>query len=217
MNYEYAFPHIDKDDVKLIFELGARDCKDSVTLQHRFNCPVYAFECNPEALTLCHETLTTTPTADIHLIEKAVNIYDGNTSFYPFDLTKHDNIGSSSLFHYNNPELQKEVVVPCCRLDTFIQERKLRAPDLLCMDIQGAELLALQSLGPAVRDIQYVATECSVEGCYTGSYIFKDLYYFMEEQGFELIWSGYSYPEIKGFLNGYTRSIKEMDVIFERA
>jgi FkbM family methyltransferase len=217
MNYNYAFPHIDKDDVKLIFELGARDCKDSLALHNRFKCPVYAFECNPEALTLCHETLITGHTSDIHLIEKAVNIYDGNTSFYQFDLTKHDNIGASSLFHHINPEVQKEVVVPCCRLDTFIQERNIRAPDLLCMDIQGAELRALQGLGPAVRDIQYVATECSVEGIYTGSYVFKDLYYFMEEHGFEHIWSGYSRPEIISFLNGDTYGIKEMDVIFERA
>ena len=214
MNYSYALPYIQKDRVKQIFELGARDCHDSVALYKEFGCPIYAFECNPDALALCRETLK--GAHNIELIEKAVTTYDGVTTFYPFDLTKDSNLGASSLFkHKSASNLQKEIIVPCCRLDTFMTERGV-TPDLLCMDIQGGELAALQSMGPALRDLTYIATECSVEGFYEGSYTFRDIYTYLTDNGFELIESGYLPAEIADFLNGYTWGIKEMDVLFER-
>jgi len=217
MNYEYAFPHIPVEDVKLIFELGARDCKDSITLQQRFGCPVYTFECNPDGLVQCHETLKSAPGLPIHLIQKAVNSYNGETSFFPFDPTKDSNIGASSLFHHKfDSHVQKEVVVSCCRLDTFISETTRKGPDLLCMDIQGAELIALQSLGPFLRDVNYVASECSIEGYYADSYTFKDMYMFMTEQGFEIIQSGYSHYDLIEYVKGNTMNRKEMDVVWVR-
>ena len=215
MNYGHALPYIERDKVKQIFELGARDCNDSIALYKEFGCPVYAFECNPDGLALCRETLK--GAHGIELIEKAVTSYDGVTSFYAFDSSKNSNIGASSLFqHKELSSAQKKITVPCCRLDTFMAERGLPAPDLLCMDIQGGELTALQSMGPALRDVTYIATECSVEGCYEGSYTFNDIYTYLTDQGFELIDSGYLHVEIVDFLNGHTRGIKEMDVVFER-
>jgi FkbM family methyltransferase len=216
MNYDYALPYIDKEKVSLIFELGARDCKDSVALQKQYNCPVYAFECNPDGIVQCHETLKGYKQS-IELIEKAVNIYDGETLFYPFDPRKHDNIGASSLFHHKTLwDVQKQITVPCCRLDTFIQERGLRGPDLLCMDIQGAEMIAMKSMGEFLRDVRYVATEASIEGCYKESYTFKDIYTFMNEQGFELVFSPYSRKAVLDFIQDVTEGKGETDFVWER-
>jgi len=213
MNYEYAFPYV--EDVTLIFELGARDCKDSVTLQRRFGCPVVAFECNPDGIKQCRETLAAAPELPITLVEKAVHIYDGETSFFPFDPTKYDNIGASSLFHHKElSDVQKTVTVPCTRLDSFIGGAAV--PDLLCMDIQGGELNALKSLGPLIDRVKYVATECAIEGFYADSYTFKEIYEFMWDKGFELVYSPYGNGEMLEFRNGIYNGQKETDVVWGR-
>jgi FkbM family methyltransferase len=214
MNYAYAFDHIPIEDVKLIFELGARDCEDSVALQKRYGCPVYAFECNPAGLTICDRTLEREPGLPITLTRKAVNSYDGETAFFPFNA---ENIGASSLFIHEAENVQTEIVVPCCRLDTFIQENALRAPDLLCMDIQSAEMIALQSLGSYLDDVKYVATECSIEGFYKGSYSFREIYEFMHERGYEIVQSEYTQKQLLEFAKGNTYGQKEMDVLWVKA
>ena len=214
MNYAYAFDHIPIEDVKLIFELGARDCEDTVVLQKRYGCPVYTFECNPAGLSLCDQTLAREPGLPITLTRKAVNSYDGETTFFPFDAS---NIGASSLFIHKTEHVQTETVVPCCRLDTFIKENDLRAPDLLCMDIQSAEMIALQSLGAYLDDIKYVATECSIEGYYEGSYSFKEIFEFMHERGYEIVQSGYTHAALVEFAKGNTYGLKEMDVLWVKA
>ena len=214
MNYNYAFPYIPVEEVKLIFELGARDCEDSVTLYRQFQCPIFTFECNPDGLIKCEETLKAAQMTPIELVKKAVNSYDGEVKFFPYDSS---NIGASSIFqHKYGSHLQTEIVVPCCRLDTFINETTQKGPDLLCMDIQGAELIALKSLGSFIRDVKYVASECSIEGFYADSYVFKDIYMFMAEQGFEIVQSGYLHRELIEYLNGNTMDRKEMDVVWVR-
>ena len=45
--------NIDKNKVKIVFELGSRDLIDSIKLQKYFSCKVYSFECNPDCLTIC--------------------------------------------------------------------------------------------------------------------------------------------------------------------
>lgn len=214
MNYEYAFPYIPVEEVKLIFDLGARDCEDSVALYRRFNCPVYAFECNPDGIVKCEETLKAVSNTPIELVKKAVNSHDGVVKFFPYDSS---NIGASSIFHHKyDSHLQTEIAVPCCRLDTFIGETTQKGPDLLCMDIQGAELIAIQSLGPFIRDVKYVASECSIEGLYADSYTFKDMYAFMIDQGFEIVQSGYSHWELMEYVKGNTMERPEMDVVWVR-
>ena len=149
----------------------------------------------------------------------AINSYDGETSFYTFDPIKDPNIGASSLFHHKfGSNLQTHTTVPCCRLDTFIKEKSLRGPDLLCMDIQGAELIALQSIGEYLRDVRYVATECQINGFYKDTYVFSDMYKFMEEQGFELVFSPYSRYNIVKLLNEGERKYQDMeaDFVWER-
>ena len=216
MNYDFAIHFIDKDAIKSIFELGARDCKDSITLQKRYNCPVYAFECNPDGLRLCHETLKGV-NLPIELIEMAVNSYDGVTSFYPIKAAKDSNIGASSLFHFKRDNsVQTSITVPCCRLDTFIRDRGVRVPELICMDIQGGELNAMKSMGEYIRDVRYVATECSIEGAYEDSYTFKDMYTFMTGEGFELVGSPYNRRDVVRFLEGRTDGLVETDFIWER-
>ena len=87
---------IDKDKIKIIFELGSRDLLDAISLKEYYNPEIiYSFECNPDCIIECKKNLK--DIKDIILIEKAVSIEDKNIKFYPFDLNKYDNKGASSL------------------------------------------------------------------------------------------------------------------------
>jgi FkbM family methyltransferase len=92
--------NIKKDLVKIIFELGSRDLQDAILLKNYYKANVYAFECNPDCLIECNKTMMILNESDksqIHLINKAVSLDNGDITFYPFDLTKYNNMGSSSL------------------------------------------------------------------------------------------------------------------------
>ena len=204
---------INKENVKVVFELGSRDLKDAVKLINHYNCPVYAFECNPDCLQECEKTLSKIDqtTKDKLCFERtAVSLVDGPVTFYPFDLTKYNNMGSSSMLKidfskrnlsdpdYNRPNPQKEITVPGTRLDTYLKGKNINI-DLLCMDLQGYELNALKSLGSRLHDVKYIITECSIENTYVGGPSFKELEVYLAQFNFEYKCSNafnYSYPDL---------------------
>jgi FkbM family methyltransferase len=183
--------YINNEKVKVIFEIGSRDCLDAINLYKHYNVKVYAFECNPLAIKICKENLKKYDIKDdqVELIEKAIYNEDGEITFYPVDKTvnaetfenhvdfvKIDentsaNIGASSLFKINKDYQQlkyknkdyhqqnTEVKVQSIRLDNFIKERNIDRVDLICMDLQGAELMAFQGMGKHLKDVRYIITE----------------------------------------------------------
>ena len=84
MNYNWSFDNINKEDIKCVFELGSRDCLDSITLHQHFNCFVVAFECNPDCIKECNKTLEGKG-YPITLVEKAVHEENKYLLFRPFD------------------------------------------------------------------------------------------------------------------------------------
>lgn len=219
---------IDKNRIKVIFELGSRDLLDSVALQRFYNAEVYSFECNPDSLLVCNSTLKTldeNTKSRIHLVEKAISLQNGPQSFLPFDLTKYDNMGASSLLpidfslrnptdpDYNKPNPQKKVKVEGVRLDTFCKNNSIENIDLLCLDLQGYELNAIKSMGLNIYKTKYIITETSVTSSYIGGATFSELDKFLTENGFTYTVSdayGHNKPNsnIKGF--------SEFNVLYSR-
>ena len=105
---ENFLTHIEnKDNNFIIFDIGSRDCQQSIEFYHAFpNSKIYAFECNPNTLDICKKNIE--PYSDrITLIEGAVCDYDGNITFYPINQKKtittweDGNPGASSIFKSN--------------------------------------------------------------------------------------------------------------------
>lgn len=208
---------ININDIKTIFELGSRDLVDANALSNYFNtAKVYAFECNPDCLEECKKNLIKFNNKNINLIEKAVSLLNGEVIFYPFDLNKYNNMGSSSMFKidfskrnktdpdYNRENPQFEIKVDGIRLDTFIEENKISNIDLICIDLQGYELNSLKSLGTQLYNVKYIITECSINSTYIGGSTFKELNDYLETFNFKYVSSnkfGDSFPnlEITGF------------------
>jgi FkbM family methyltransferase len=227
MSYFDFLGKINSDEVKTIFELGSRDIIDAVKLLGmNEECKVYAFECNPDCLVECNKNLSNldeTRKKRLVLIDKAVSIENGEVVFYPFDLQKYNNMGSSSMLKidfslrdkndpdYNRENPQKEVKVQGIRLDTFISDNQIDNVDLLCIDLQGYELNAIKSLGDNLRKVKYIITECSIMSTYTNGSSFEDLTEYLSRYNFKYVLSnrfGETYPNLS--LNGYT----EFDALF---
>jgi len=57
--------------------------------------------------------------------------------------------------------------------------------DCIWMDLQGAELLALQSLDEFLPAVKYIYTEVSHRPIYTGQVLFNDIEDFLTSKGFK--------------------------------
>lgn len=188
----------DKNKEFVIFDVGSRDCQQSIEFYNTFpNAKIYAFECNPNTLKICEENII--PYQDrITLIKGAVCNYDGNITFYPINQKKtittwkDGNPGASSLFKSNgsyNVEkyVQDEITTNCHRLETIMKQYNIPRVDIIWMDLQGAELLALQGLGDELSKVQYIYTEVSHKPIYTGQVMFKELNNFMIENNYTIL------------------------------
>ena len=155
--------------VQTIMELGARDCGETLDFHAAFpNAEIYAFECNPATLPLCRRAVA--GQSRIHLIEKAVTDHDGEVTFFPIDQEKtitgqaDGNPGASSLFlaSPDYPEekyVQGKIVVEATSLKTFMAQGGIEAIDLMWMDLQGAELMALRGMRERLRDLKLIHLE----------------------------------------------------------
>ncbi len=221
MNYNWAFPYIPKDSIQCIFELGARDCEDSITLHNHFNCPVTAFECNPDCIQECKKTLQTSD-KPITLVEAAVFNEDTNIAFPPFLRERYDNIGSSSLFEidfvssrtpadddYGKKDVQGMIEVKAIRLDSYIKETN-QVPDLICMDIQEAELLALQGLGEWIKRVKFIILEGSMKNTYKGGCTFSDVHQYLLAHNFRFVKS----KTVHGLLPEQTQYFSFCDLLY---
>lgn len=181
----------------IIFDIGARDCEQSIEFYKAFpNSKIYSFECNPNTLPICRRNIQKYSDR-ITLIEGAVSDYDGEISFFPINQQKtittwkDGNPGASSIFKSNGSYtvehyIQDEIKTNCHRLDTIMKIHNISKVDLIWMDLQGAELLALKGLGDFLRNVKYIHTEVSHKAIYTGQVLYNELNNFVVSNGFEL-------------------------------
>lgn len=180
-----------KSDINVILDIGARDLTESIFLSENYpNAKVISFECNPQTLPICREKSKNYP--NIELIDKAVNEYDGTCKFYPINPSKtkttweDGNPGASSLFIANDnypfeKYVQDEIEVDCIRIDTILKERNIDKIDIIWMDLQGAELIALKSIGDILKNVSIICTETEMTPMYKNQALFKDIDFFLKE------------------------------------
>jgi len=188
----------DKNKEYIIFDLGSRDCIQSIEFYKTFpNAKIYAFECNPNTLELCENNIK--PYRDrITLIKGAVCDYDGDITFYPINQQKtittwrDGNPGASSIFKSNGTYtvekyFQDEIKTNCHRLDTIMKTYNIPTVDIIWMDVQGSELLVLKGLGDYINGLRYIYTEVTHKEMYSGQVMFKELNDFIISNDFEIL------------------------------
>lgn len=184
---ENFIKHIkNKDEHFIIFDIGSRDCIQSIEFYNSFpNSKIYAFECNPNTLNICKKNIENYSDR-ITLIEGAVCDYDGNIRFYPINQEKtittwkDGNPGASSIFKSNGnytveTYVQDEIITNCHRLDSVMNKYDISRVDIIWMDLQGSELLALKGLGNYLHNVIYIYTEACHIPIYTNQALFEDI------------------------------------------
>jgi len=177
--------------VKSIFEFGSGDGEDTLRLRNRFGAVVHAFECNPFMLPVVRAKLDREP--GVHLVECAVWDVDGRIPFYPVVHTVWggrdvSNPGASSCFRavsgYHQEYVQTEVTVEAIRLETYCDREGIPAPDLLCVDAQGAALRALRGLGRYLDDVRAIIIEIEHREIFIGEDLYTEVDGFLQQAGF---------------------------------
>lgn len=183
--------------VKVILEFGSRYGEDSIEFALKYpNATIYAFECNPNTLDACKANIS--KHSNIILTEKAISNTNGVVSFFKIDKEKthttwqDGNQGASSLLKASGKYpiekyVQDEVFVQSIKLTSFIKETSIESIDILWMDIQGAELLALQGLDNDIYKIKIIHLEVEFFEIYKGQPLFKDIYRFLKKKKFKLL------------------------------
>jgi FkbM family methyltransferase len=186
--------NVDLDTFGAVFELGSRDARQAIELAGLFtNGQIIAVECNPHTLELCRTNAARHPR--ITLIDKAIHSYTGRCQFHPIDTARtvtswpDGNPGASSLFlatgdYPAERYVQNTIEVDCIRLDALCKQLGIGAIDLIWMDLQGAELLALQSAGALLDKTRYIYTEVSHRPLYQGQPLFDEVDAFLQARGF---------------------------------
>ena len=187
----------DRTKEYIIFDVGSRDCMQSIEFYNAFpNAKIFAFECNPNTLPICRKNIENYRDR-ITLVEGAVCDYDGEITFYPIDQQKtittweDGNPGASSIFKSNgkyNVEhyVQYEIKTNCHRLDSIMNLNNIPRVDIIWMDLQGAELLALKSLGDYLHNVTYIHTEVGHSEIYSGQVMFNELHEFILSNQFAI-------------------------------
>lgn len=180
---------IDLGTIKTIFDIGSRDCYQSLEFSTWFpEAAIYAFEANPTSIPLCLEV--SSGYDNIKVIEKAVSNIVGETSF--FEVPPGGNIGASSLLknseHPRSSEWSgRKITVPCITLDAFIEEIPEKTVDILWIDVQGAELHVLQGATKVLDTVKVIATEVGITDLYERGTLKSDLDCFLKLHGFVCI------------------------------
>ena len=184
--YRYFLEQIENFNPKVAVELGSRDAKDAKWLADTYDCEVVCWEANPASLEVCRFVIGNRE--DITLVEKAVWSENTTIPFYP---VVNGNIGASSAFvadptyPYERRYQQRKIEVPAQRLDDWWGDRP--APQLLCMDLQGAELEALKGCGNLLHDVEVIVTEGQYKPLYEGTPLLADLEEYLRAYDFHLV------------------------------
>lgn len=96
------------------------------------------------------------------------------------------------------------------KLDTLLQEEHWQeSVNLLKIDVQGAELMALRGAAKTLSRVRFLFTEVSFKPLYEGSCVFGEIYDFLYARGFRLLSLG------EGF-RGQDGELLQGDALFGR-
>lgn len=184
-------------NITTIYDCGSRDAADGVYLLSQLPArELHVFECNPEAIQRCRDTIKAYRGPGT-IVLNAVALADkvGETTFLAIDPKRtvttwaDGNIGASSLFKANpafpdEKYVQVPLTVPTTTLNEYVKTHS--GPDLLWMDLQGAELMVLQAGAKAIPSVKLIQLEVGFRPVYLGQGLFWGVHRQLQAYGFRL-------------------------------
>ena len=164
--------------IRVLYMVGAHEFQEDKLLRELFPNleQIYLFEPIPEMCKELAEKLSGRP--GLEVLPIALADRNGKSNFFVTN-----NRASSSLLTlgehkrlFPHVSVQRVIQVDCRTLESVISERKLAPPDMLFLDVQGAEYQILSSVSPQLlQRIHLIYTEASKEEVYQGARNLDDL------------------------------------------
>jgi FkbM family methyltransferase len=187
-------------DPKVIFDIGSYDFGDAIRFKREFSdCKVFAFEADPERYRL---TSDYSKKCGIITENKALYKIDGYIDFYQSfnENGSSDSFGEShqrsaqgSIYKHTekckkiHPYIKQDEIpikVESIRFDTYCSDSGIDSVDLAHIDVEGAEMDVIQSMGKIKPKILYIETQ---RGFFESSASVDDIHDILLSMGYELI------------------------------
>ncbi|MEO8153799.1 MAG: FkbM family methyltransferase [Rhizobacter sp.] len=161
------------EELKVLCVIGAHRFDELPLINRLFPSlrHIYVFEPQPGPVAVLQHLAE--QDSRLKVFPVAVSDADGVATF---NVSSNDGESSSLLQLGSHRELfphvtmQTTLQVPTRRLDSVLAEHGLESPDVMIIDVQGAEYLVLQSLPPSVLDrVRLIYAEVSTEAVYESS------------------------------------------------
>lgn len=181
----------------VILDVGSYTGEQSCEFAMQFpNARIFAFEARPQSAELIRTAVA--PYSNIEVIESAVHEFDGETELHVVNDT---NPGASSLFVGSGVQAihsiqQTSITVSAMRLDTWAKRANINSFDLVWMDLQGAELLALRGMGDMLQTVRAIQLEITYRELYSGQVMWPEVRAFLEANGMSVV---DEWPDVCGY------------------
>jgi len=175
---------------KVIFDIGANRGDTAIKYSNLFpTAKIYAFEPFEETFKKLKDNVKDYP--NIHIYNFAIADTIGETVFYSNKNEDTNSILSSSKIGLSSDEQVKTIgqtIINTETLDTFCLNHKIDKIDILKMDIQGAELMALTGAQKilAEKKIDLIYTETYFRRQYNNQPLFHEISTFLADNGYYL-------------------------------
>lgn len=188
---------IGSNEIMTVFEFGSRYGEDTIEFARKYSgALIYGFECNPKSIPDLKNRIK--PYRNIVFEEKAIADFNGTVSFFQINEEKtkttwsDGNQGASSIYKASGKYpledyYQDMIKVESIRLDSFMADNQLANIDILWMDIQGAELKALEGLGKEIEKVKIIHLEVEFIEIYKKQPLFSEIDRFLMNKNFSLL------------------------------
>ena len=172
---------------KGIIHVGAYDGKDIKLYQTLNISKIFFIEANPTVFERLKAN-TTRSSVDVTVVNYAISNQNGKVTLYVNSMVQSSSI--LPLKHYRDiyPNIKEthQLIVESKTLDNLLEELELSPTDfnILNLDIQGAELLALQGATNLLKYIDVVYTKVNYEELYEGCALAEEIDEFLARTGF---------------------------------
>lgn len=171
--------NFDKDQISVIFEVGALDAKDALLLKNEFpKANVFAIEGLADNYNNYMKDLK-----EITPINAIICDRDGTIDYHKKTIN-----GIHGIFNRGD-QYPGEIIkdVPCCTMKTLCKEYNLDFIDVIKIDVEGATYEVLKGIGDLLSTIKMMHIETETIPYFQGQKLHHEVIELLEENNFLMI------------------------------
>lgn len=198
--------------IDVLAEIGSRDGLDAIKVSNSFNSNInLIFEADPELIDGIKRNIQNFGNGkNFDLFNLAIGDRDGEVDFYSVNKSTYPNEGVGSLFKidfnnrnqddpdYKRVDVQKKIKISQNKYITL----GLPTPDLLLIDVEGAEYNVLKGFEEELSKVQFIVLESSISKNHIGAETFLTIYKLLKKN-FKLIKNSRYEKNYKLFIEGF--------------